>query len=72
MSYLRYMCLFVHSGVQHILCCGIILFFFVCPICCHFLWIVHFWIVFLVFSNVYLQLSSIDEISNKSYLLSNL
>jgi len=21
MSYLRYMCLFVHSGVQHILCC---------------------------------------------------
>jgi len=21
MSYLRYLCLFVHSGVQHILCC---------------------------------------------------
>jgi uncharacterized membrane protein len=29
MSYLRYMCLFVHSGVQHILCCAVILFFFV-------------------------------------------
>jgi hypothetical protein len=22
MSYLRYLCLFAHSGVQHILCCG--------------------------------------------------
>jgi hypothetical protein len=21
MSYLRYLCLFVHSGIQHILCC---------------------------------------------------
>jgi hypothetical protein len=21
MSYLRYLCLFVHSGVQHLLCC---------------------------------------------------
>ena len=23
MSYLRYLCLFVHSGVQHILCCAL-------------------------------------------------
>ena len=22
MSYLRYLCLFAHRGVQHILCCG--------------------------------------------------
>jgi hypothetical protein len=27
MSYLRYLCLFSHSGVQHILCC---VFVFVC------------------------------------------
>ena len=28
-SYLRYLCLFVHSGVQHILCCVFVLFFFI-------------------------------------------
>ena len=32
MSYLRYLCLFVHSGVQHILCCVFVLFFFVLSI----------------------------------------
>jgi hypothetical protein len=29
MSYLRYLCLFVHSGVQHILFCVCVLFLFV-------------------------------------------
>ena len=29
MSYLRYLCLFAYSGVQHILCCVFVLFFFV-------------------------------------------
>jgi hypothetical protein len=29
MSYIRYLCLFVHSGVQHILCCVFALFVFV-------------------------------------------
>jgi hypothetical protein len=29
MSYLRYLCLFAYSGVQHILCCVFILFVFV-------------------------------------------
>jgi len=29
MSYLRYLCLFVYSSVQHILCCVFALFFFV-------------------------------------------
>ena len=29
MSYLRYSCMFAHSGVQHILCCVFVLFFFV-------------------------------------------
>jgi hypothetical protein len=50
MSYLRYLCLFVHSVVQHILCCVFALFFFVmlpvsldCP----------FWIAPSVFFNVY-------------------
>ena len=45
MSYLRYLCLFVHSGVQHILCCVFVLFVFgLCTPCCQFLWIVHFWL----------------------------
>jgi hypothetical protein len=29
MSYLRYLCLFVHTGVQHILCCIFLLFLLV-------------------------------------------
>ena len=29
MSYLRYLCLFGYSGVQHVLCCGFVLFVFV-------------------------------------------
>ena len=42
MSYLRYLCLLAHSGVQHILCCVFVLFFFgFCALCCQFLWIVH-------------------------------
>jgi hypothetical protein len=42
--YLRYMCLFVYSGVQHILCGVFVLFVFVlCTLFCRFLWIVHFW-----------------------------
>ena len=41
MSYLRYVCSVVHSGVQHILCCAFILFFFgLFALCCQFLWIV--------------------------------
>jgi len=43
MSYLRFLCLFVYSGVLHILCCIFALFVFVlCTLCCQFLWIVHF------------------------------
>jgi hypothetical protein len=30
MSYLCYLCLFTHSGVQHILCCASVLFFSSC------------------------------------------
>jgi len=54
MSYLRYMCLFAYSSVQHILWCVYVLFVSVlCTICCQFLWIVHFLIALSVFSNVY-------------------
>ena len=43
--FLCYLYLFVHSGVQYILCCDFVLFFFVlCTLCCQFLWIVHFWL----------------------------
>jgi len=34
MSYLRYLCLFAYSGVQHILCCVFVLFFFVLGTLC--------------------------------------
>ena len=45
MSYLPYLCLFVYSGVQHILCCVFVMFVFVLfTLCCQFLWIVHFWL----------------------------
>jgi hypothetical protein len=44
MSYLRYLCLCAHSGVQHILCCVFVLFVFVlCTLCCKFICIVHFY-----------------------------
>jgi hypothetical protein len=54
MSYLRYLCLFVYSGVQHILCCILNLFRLVYPMLsvsldCPFL------IAPSVFSNVYLE-----------------
>ena len=55
MSYLRYLCLIAHSGVQHILCCVFVLFFFVLyTLGCQFLWIVFLFISSSVFSNVYL------------------
>ena len=45
MSYLRCLCLFPYSGVQHILCCVFVLSFFVlCALWCQFLWIVNFWL----------------------------
>ena len=45
MSYLHYLCLFTPSGVQHILCCVFVLFFFVlCALSCQCLWIVHYWL----------------------------
>ena len=41
MSNLHYFCLCI-CGVQHIMCCVLVLFDFVlCTICCQFLWIVH-------------------------------
>jgi hypothetical protein len=44
MSYLRYLCLFVYSGLQPISCWVFVLFFFVlCTLCCQFLWIIYLW-----------------------------
>ena len=56
LSYLRYLCLFAYSGVQHILCCVFVLFFFVffVPYVDSFL---SFLIAPSVFSNVYLPVS---------------
>ena len=57
--YLRYLCLLVYNGVQHILCVCFVLFFFVlCILLCQFLWIVPFWLPLrfsLTFINVYLR-----------------
>jgi len=45
MSYLRNLCLFAYGGVQHILFCVFVFFFFVLgTICFQFLWIVQFWL----------------------------
>ena len=53
-SYLRYLCLLAHSGVQHILCCVFVFFYFVlCTQCRQFLWNVHSSLLLSVFSNVY-------------------
>ena len=47
MSYLRYLCLFAHSGVQHLLCCVFGLFVFVLyTLWYQFLWTVDFWLPF--------------------------
>jgi hypothetical protein len=55
MSYLRYLCLFAHSGVHHILCCVFISFLFVlCTPCCQCIWIDNLH-CHSVFSNVYLK-----------------
>ena len=56
MSCLHYLCLFGYSGVYHKVRCVFLLFFFLlCTLCCPFLWIVHFWLLLSVFSNVYLD-----------------
>ena len=44
MSYLRYLSLLTHSGVQHISCCCLSLSCVLCAQCCQFLWIVHSWL----------------------------
>ena len=45
MSVLHCLRLLANSGVQRILCCIYILFFFVlCNLCCQFFWIVLFWL----------------------------
>jgi len=45
MSYLRYLCLVTHSGVQHILRGVFVLFVFVsCTLCWQFLRYVHLWL----------------------------
>jgi energy-coupling factor transporter transmembrane protein EcfT len=64
MCCLRYVCLFAYNGVQHILCCVFVLFFFVLrTLCCQFLWIVLFWIAPSVFSNVYFLYKHFNHVS---------
>ena len=73
MSYLCYtcMCLFTYSGVQRILCCVFVLFFFVlCSLCCQFLWIVHFWLFLRYSSNIYLE-SRQDKNESMTSLMGN-
>jgi hypothetical protein len=62
MSYLRYLYLFAYSGVQRILGCVFALFFLVlCTLCYHFLWIIHFGLLFryyLTFININMYIPS--------------
>ena len=49
MSYLRYLCLCVNSGVRRIMCYVFVLFFFIlCTLCCQCLWIVFVLFVFIL------------------------
>jgi len=70
-SYLRYLCLFAHNGVQHILCCVFVFFFLVlCIPCCQFLWIVHLWLPFrysLTFISSLLKLRVVILVSSMIY-----
>jgi hypothetical protein len=54
-SSLRLLCLFVHSGVQHLLCCVFVMLVVVLRLlCCQFFWILSICDCPSVFSNVYL------------------
>ena len=61
MSYLRYLCLFWYSGVQHILCCVFVLFFFV--LCTIYMLPVSLDCPFVIspsiFSNVYIEVFTV-------------
>ena len=64
MSYLRYLCLFAHTGVQHILCCVFLrLVYPMLPVSLGF----PFLIAFSVFSNVYLLFVSKNENKDVSW-----
>ena len=63
MSYLRYLCLFTYSDVQHILCCVFVLFFFVCVPYVAIFSGLSILVVHLVFSNVYLY--RVEQTQNK-------
>jgi hypothetical protein len=55
-SYLRYLCLFAHSDVQHVSYYIFVLFFFVlCTLCCQFLYIVHLVLPLSVFPNAFFE-----------------
>ena len=64
MSYLRYICLFVHSGVRHILCCVFFVFCFFFRLVYHMLSVsveCQFFITPSVFSKVYWN-TVLDEV----------
>jgi hypothetical protein len=72
-SYLRYLCFIANSGVQHILCCVFVLFFFVvCTLYCQLIWIALFWFP-LRYSLTFIWLESYCSEGDKfSHLLSPL
>jgi hypothetical protein len=68
MSYLRYLCLFAYSGLQHILCCAVFVPRLVCPM----LPVSHdcsFMISPLVFSTVYLRRCDHADINLQYHIL---
>jgi hypothetical protein len=71
MSYLRYLCLFGHSGVKTILCVVVVVLFFVfvlCTLCCQFLWVVLFSLP-LRYSLTFINIYSISDQNRASQML---
>ena len=63
MSCLRYLYLFAHSDVQHIVLCFCLFPFVLCALCCQFLCIIHFWLS-IQYSLTFIHIRSMGVISN--------
>ena len=67
-TYSRYLCFLAYRGVQHILCCVFVFFFFI--MCYQFLCFVHFWLplrfslAFIHFVGLYLETRMTTYINN--------
>ena len=72
--FVRYLYLFVYIGVQHMLCCVFILFFFIlCTLCCQFFLDCPFWLpLWCSLTFIYLVFSMLPVFSGLSILIAPL